>query len=105
MRATLLALLVLPALALAGIALDTGVRYEFTDCAAGGSASQTAVAGQYLLRVTDADAWLCYGATCASGGERLPSGTVILFQVPAGGQTFSCRSTASNGDVILTSAR
>lgn len=85
-----------------GISLDPGTRYEFTDCASGGSASQTAIEGDYLLRVTDADSWLCYAATCATLGEKFPAGTVMRISVPRAGQAFSCRSGASTGDVILT---
>jgi hypothetical protein len=79
------------------------VRFEFTDCAAAGSASQTVTANTYLLRVTDADVWLCYAATCASGGERLQAGTVMPFNVGPS-SVMSCRSSASTGDLVLTKA-
>jgi hypothetical protein len=85
----------------AGVTITPAVRFEFTDCAAGGSASQSVTAGSYLLRVTDADVWLCWGATCASGGEKFPSGTVLLLNVTTS-QQFSCRSTGSAADVIFT---
>lgn len=89
--------------ALAGaLTLDTGRRFEFTDCASGGSAAQTLTVGQYLMRITDADVYVCYAATCASGGERFASGTIIGIAVGLGGQQVSCRSTTSTGDAIFT---
>ena len=98
-------LCLVPLAALAGgIQLLTATRFEFTDCASGGSASQTLTVGTYLMRVTDADVWVCYAATCASGGERFPSGTVMLLAIPGGGKQVTCRSSASTGDVIFTSA-
>lgn len=84
-----------------GITLITGVRFEFTDCSSSGSAAQTVKSGGYLLRVTDSDLFLCYAATCASGGEKLPQGTVMLLQV-RDDTSMSCRSAASSGDLILT---
>lgn len=90
-----------------GVVVDTGRRFEFTDCASGGSASQNVNGGTYLMRVTDADVFLCWAGTCAAGGEKFPSGTVMLLTVPgfpSATTAFSCRSTGSNADVILTSA-
>lgn len=110
MRAPLLLLsLLLAGLAFAGgIALDTSVRFEFTDCAVGGSASQNVTGGTtYLARVTDADVWVCYAGACAAGGERLPVGSVFLLSVPGpttSTRAMSCRSAASTGDYILTRA-
>ncbi len=105
MRALLLVVALLATAALAGgLVLQVGVRFEFTDCAAGGSAAQTVTEGQYLMRVTDSDAFLCYGATCAAGGEKFPAGAMLLLSVGAGGQQMSCRSASSLGDVILTRA-
>lgn len=102
-------LVALPVVALAGgVPLHTGVRFEFTDCASGGSAAQTVTAGTYLLRVTDSDAFICFaasGATCASGGEKFPMGTVMLLEVKAGLPSLACRSSGSSGDVILTLAQ
>ena len=103
--ATLLA--ALSALAGTGIFLRVGTRFEFTDCASGGSAAQTMTQATYLLRITDADTWLCFAdsaSTCATGGEKFPVGTVLLMTMPAGGQSVSCRSTASTGDAIFTRA-
>lgn len=106
-RAALLFLAVaLPALA-GGINLLTSTRAEFTDCASGGSVAQTLTAGQYLMRVTDADTFLCFaasGSTCASGGEKFPVGTVVLLTLTTGQVSVSCRSSASTGDVIFTAA-
>lgn len=102
-----LALISLAAFA-GGINLLTGTRFEFTDCASGGSAAQTLTTPrQYLLRVTDADVFLCFaesGSTCATGGEKFPSGTVILLNVTSDKASVSCRSSASTGDVIFTAA-
>ncbi len=86
----------------AGVTVNTTVRFEFTDCASGGSSAQTVTAGSYLFRVTDADTFVCWAATCASGGEKVPQGTVLLLVVPLN-QSFSCRSASgSSGDVIFT---
>lgn len=108
-RFALVAVLLLAAAALAGgIALDTSVRFEFTDCAAAGSAAQTVTGGQYLMRVTDADVFICFaesGSTCATAGEKFPSGTVMWLTVPGASKSLSCRSSASTGDLILTGAR
>lgn len=104
-KLALAAALLVAGLAVAGgIPINTAVRYEFTDCASGGSASQAVPEGTYLMRVTDADVFICYAATCAAGGEKFPSGTVMLLTLPRGGITASCRSTGSNADIILTSA-
>lgn len=104
MRVALLLSLLASAAFAGGIALNTGVRFEFTDCASGGSASQAVTEGTYLMRVTDADTFICYAATCAAGGEKFPAGTVVLITVGRAGQTMSCRSGAGTGDVILTLA-
>jgi hypothetical protein len=109
MRKALLLVALCPLLALAGgIALNTGVRYEFTDCPAGGSSAQTVLGGQYLFRVTDSDVFVCFaesGATCASGGEKFPQGTVMLLTVPGASKSVACRSSGSTGDVIFTRAQ
>lgn len=103
MRKTLLLVTLLAATAFAaGITLDPLTRFEFTDCASGGSANQTLTENQYLLRITDADVWVCWAATCASGGERFPVGFAAVLTIPRGGSQLSCRSTASNGDAIFT---
>lgn len=88
----------------AGIVVDTAIRFEFTDCASGGSSSQTLTEGTYLVRVTDADTFVCWAGTCASGGEKFPSGTVVMLAFGRGGQAISCRSAGSAGDVIFTRA-
>ena len=87
-----------------GIAIDVTTRFEFTDCAAGGSAAQTLTENQYLFRVTDTDVWVCWAATCASGGERFPAGFAAVISVGRGGSQLSCRSSASTGDAIFTRA-
>lgn len=104
MRVAFLLSLLASAAFAGGIALNTGVRFEFTDCASGGSSSQAVTEGTYLMRVTDADSFLCYAGTCAANGEKFPAGTVMLLTVGRAGQTMSCRSSASTGDIILTLA-
>lgn len=86
-----------------GIPLKPATEFNFTDCASGGSAAQTLTANKsFLMRVTDADLWVCYAATCATGGMKFPQGTVILVKVGATAQSTSCRSSASTGDVLFT---
>lgn len=108
-KLALVAVLLFASLAVAaGLALDTSQRFEFTDCASGGSAAQTVTEGQYLMRVTDTDVYMCTadsGSTCATGGERFPVGTVIVVTFGRGGKSTSCRSSASTGDLILTAVR
>lgn len=89
------------------VSLNTNTRFEFTDCASGGSASQSLTAGTYLMRVTGEDVNVCYAATCVTGGEKYPVGTVMLLRVGSAGNnpanvTTSCRSANSAGDVIFT---
>ncbi len=100
----LTALLVGGAALAAGVALDTSRRFEFTDCAAGGSAAQTLTLGTYLFRVTTEDVFICFAATCASGGEKFPTGTVMLVSIGRGGSSVSCRSALATGDAIFTAA-
>ena len=40
------------------ISVNPNVRFEFTNCASGGSASQAITTGNYLLRVTDEDVYV-----------------------------------------------
>lgn len=100
-------LLLLPALALAGggINLALGTRFEFTDCAAAGSAAQTLAQGQYLFRVTDEATFVCFaqaGSTCLSGGEKFPAGLAMLINITGDKTSVSCRSAGAAGDVIFT---
>lgn len=105
-------LLLCAGLAAAGpVQLQTAVRFEFIDCASGGSVAQTITDGTYLLRVTDENAWLCYAGTCTgTSGEKYPVGTVMLIKLcsnkfcDGSGTSSSCRSAGSSGDVILTRA-
>lgn len=90
-----------------GYQLNPAVLFELVDCASGGSAAMFVTPGQYVMRVTDADVFVCYAATCASGGARFPVGTVMGLQVGGtngNAQVMSCRSTASNGDLLLVGA-
>lgn len=108
MRRASLALVValVASVAIAQVTLQPALRTEITDCASGGSGSATLVSGvKYLLRVTDADTFLCFAGTCASGGEKFPVGTLMLLRVNSDQTTISCRSSASTGDVILTSVQ
>lgn len=85
----------------APITLTTGVRFEFSDCASGGSSAQTVQAGSYVFRLSsDADVYVCFAATCATGGELFPAGAMMHLKVPAS-TSVSCRS-GGTGDVILT---
>lgn len=89
------------------IVLDTATRAEFTDCAAGGSVAQTLTVGTYLMRVTDADSFVCFaesGSTCAANGEKFPMGTVMCMAITSNKKSVSCRSSTSTGDVIFTAA-
>ena len=104
---TLLAVLLGAAAVAAGINLNTSSRVEFTDCASAGSAAQTVPGGSYLMRVTDKDVFICFAdsaSTCATLGEKMPANTVILLTIGNGGQSVSCRSSDSTGDVIFTRA-
>jgi len=88
-----------------GITLNTATRFEFTDCISTGSGNQTLTEGQYLLRITDSDVFICYASTCTgTSGEKFPQNTVILLNISRGGQVVSCRSAASTGDAIFTNA-
>ncbi len=100
----LLALVVGCAAFAQAIEINTGKRFEFTDCAAGGSSSQSLTEGVYVMRITTEDVFLCYASTCATTGEKWPAGTVILISIPRGGKTVSCRSNGATGDAIFTSA-
>jgi hypothetical protein len=105
MRKLLVFLPLVALVAFGQVTLEPSVRTEFTDCASGGSASNTLAANTtYLMRVTDADVFLCLAPTCATGGERFPSGTVLLYQTRNAVLTVSCRSSASTGDIIFTKA-
>lgn len=104
-----LALLALAAFGGAGVPIDTGTRFVFTDCSSGGSAAQTMTAGgDFLFRVTDADVFLCFAAsasTCAADGEKFPLGTVMILTIPRDKPSVSCRSAASTGDAVFTASR
>ncbi len=93
----------LATVALAGIRLYPTNRFEFTNCASGGSAAQTVKVGTYFTRILAEDVWMCYAATCVSGGEQIGAGTVFMLTIPAA-QSVSCRSAGSTGDLILTRA-
>lgn len=72
--------------------------FTFSNCASGGSASQTVTAGRYLLVVADEGAYVCKAATCATGGRYVPSNVPILIKFGKD-QTVSCRSSGSSADV------
>lgn len=110
MTKPLLPILLLAGAALAGgLVIDTSQRLELTNCSSGGHDGGQLAEGQYLVRVTDADTNVCIQSgldagylSCSSGGEKFPSGTIILQSIPRGGATVTCRSSTSTGDVIYT---
>ena len=120
MRKTALLLALVATAALAGINIETdgasntsGRRVEMTDCNAVGGDAGTANygllnEGNYLMRVTGEDVFLCFavdgGQICASGGEKFPSNTVACMTAPRGGWTLSCRSSGATADVVFTKA-
>lgn len=88
------------------IKLVPNSKVEFTDCSGSGSSAQNVPVGKYLMRVTDADVFICIAdaaAVCSSGGEKFPIGTVISITVAgnSGNKSIACRS-AGTGDVIFT---
>ncbi len=109
-RLALLLGLTLSVVAFGGIVLyPNATAYDFTDCAAGGSAAQTVLPGTYLFAAMTEDVWICYASTCATAGRKLPAGVVFMLSVvlqpgsPAG-QLVSCRSTGATGDISMTKA-
>jgi hypothetical protein len=102
----MLSLLLAAALSAGPISLDPSVRFEFTDCAVGGSAAQTLTKNtQYLMRVTGEDTFVCFavsGSTCAANGEKFPAPFAALVYITDNLKSVSCRSTGSTGDVIFT---
>lgn len=106
MRSFVLGLLLLASVAVAGgiTIFPSGADYDFTDCASGGSANQVIPGGTYLTRFLTEDIWLCYAATCASGGKKFGAGTVLMLTIPVAGATLSCRSASSTGDIALSGA-
>lgn len=101
----LLALVAGSALAQSAITLVSGSKVEFTDCSGSGSSAQAVPPGKYLMRVTDADTFICIAesaATCASGGEKFPLGTVLsIYFGGFANKSVACRSSGT-GDVIFT---
>jgi predicted RNA-binding Zn-ribbon protein involved in translation (DUF1610 family) len=103
--AAMVAVLFASAVGWAGIAFNPSVQFSFPNCSSSGSAAQTVTAGDYLLTVDTEKTWLCETAsasTCASNGVSLPAPTVMVFTVPNGGRSISCRSSASTGNLQLT---
>lgn len=91
--------------AFAQIQLNPAVIKTFTDCSSGGSVAQSIDQGTYLMTVTTEDVWLCQAesaSTCASGGTKFGAPFAMLFEVPRGGLSISCRSTSSTGDLQFT---
>lgn len=96
-----------------GLVVNVNKRAEFTNCASTGSLSQPITEGEYVMRVTDKDSFVCYSTTCVGdAGEKWPMGTVVKVSFGRGtgglsdggtGTDVSCRSSDSTGDVILTS--
>lgn len=101
--------LLLAGVAMAGpVTIYPGNRYEFTDCASGGSAAQSLTKDRsYLMRVTGEDTFVCFAAsssTCASGGEKFGAPFGMLIFITTDTRSVSCRSPSSTGDVIFTQA-
>lgn len=104
------------ALAALGIALSGSteaieldpVRVEFTNCPANGlPTAQAVAAGEYLLRVTDEDVFMCKhsaSSTCGSGGEKFPAGMAMIIRFPVA-VSMSCRSAGATADLILTKVK
>lgn len=100
-----LALLAIGGVASAQIALDQTTTKTFTDCSSSGSVAQTLTAGTYLMTITTEDVWVCQAAsasTCASAGTKFGAPFAMLFEVPRGGLSISCRSSSSTGDLQFT---
>lgn len=104
----------------AGVAMQPGTRFEFTNCAVVGSLPQSIPGGQYIFRVAEADTRVCInptanpdaGTSCGlydggMAGELFPSGTVMLLTVPGSASTtksVSCSSSTATGDLHFTYA-
>lgn len=89
----------------ADVQLDQAVIKNFTDCSSGGSVAQTLTGGSYVMTVHDEAVWLCLAdsaSTCASGGSKFPAGFGMVIRINNGGQSVSCRSAASGGDLTFT---
>lgn len=106
-KLSFLLVLLMCGLAYAGqpISINPNVTLDFTDCSSSGSSAQLLHGGDYVLTVTDEDVWLCWAATCGSGGRRWPVGTVINLHFGGGSGNdtqLSCRSAGSTGDANFT---
>lgn len=104
----------------AGVAMQPGTRFEFTNCAAAGSVPQSVPGGEYVFRVTEADSRICINATAnpdggtscgfsdgGVAGEMYPSGTVMKLTIPgkfSETKSVSCSSSTATGDMHLTYA-
>lgn len=100
-----LLLVVVAGAAVAQIQLNQVSMVTFTDCASAGSVAQAITQGTYLMTVTTEDVWLCQAesaSTCASGGTKFGAPFAMLFEVPRGGWSLSCRSSSSTGDIQFT---
>jgi hypothetical protein len=98
-------LLLIAGAAPAQVALDQATTKTFTDCSSSGSVAQTLTEGTYLMTITTEDVWLCQAAsasTCGSGGTKFGAPFAMLFAVPRGGLSISCRSGSSTGDLQFT---
>lgn len=104
----------------AGVAMQPGTRFEFTNCAVAGSVPQSMPGGQYIFRVAEADTRVCInptanpdaGTSCGlydggMAGELYPANTVMLLTIPGSfGSTksVSCSSATATGDLHFTYA-
>lgn len=90
-----------------GVNLNPAVQKTFTDCSSSGSTAQTVAGGVYLVSAVTETVWVCFAdsaSTCASGGTILPAGSLLLISIGNAGQSVSCRSAASTGDLQFTKA-
>ena len=103
-RTLLVAVLLSAIAAFAFPRIESGSVVDFSNCATGGSAAQSISDGSYLMVVFDEETTLCWAATCASGGRRLPLPFAMLmdFKSASGSQQLSCRSAGATGDVHFT---
>jgi len=104
MRKTFIAMCAVLALTVAGTAtaqilqLIPGGTITLSGCTPDGATSTTLPKGYYELHVNGEDAYVCYAATCATGGMDRRRGnhgpTYIAVETPV-----SCRSAGGGADV------
>lgn len=106
MKKLALAVMLIATTALAGILVLGNTETTLSDCPSGGSVGATAIsAGDYLLKITDADTTLCLlqdsATTCASGGVKYSANFSAVVRITSNYTHVRCRSATSTGDVSL----